>query len=747
MHRKLLVAAGAGSLALAGTLSWWGSLGTAQAPRRAASDPIEVIKQAEPQLPVSDVVLFSSGVGYFHRQGEVEDNTRVDLSFPATGINDLLKSLVLQDLGGGTVSAVNYDSQDPLDKTLKSFALDLTGNPTFGQLLNQARGEKLEVVLLANSTQPQGTYTGTIVGLQAKQQPHGKDQLINVEHLNLLCADGLRDLPLTDIQKVRFLNPNLEAEFRRALAVLAGAHDQQKKLVSLSFSGKGKRTVRVGYVAEAPIWKTSYRLNLAAGDKARLQGWAIVENTTDDDWSNVRLALVSGRPISFQMDLYQPLYVPRPTVEPELFASLRPPTYSGALGTQSEGSKNDAISVSGGFGRLPGGGGGAAPAPAMDSSLTIRRPMQEQEGLAEKKLGRLSFNELQRRKQNQLGDNRDGKRELERTKSLDSVASVASAEEIGDYFQYLIDHPVSLPRQKSALLPIVTAAVEAKRVSIYNEQVHAKFPLLGLKFRNTSKEHLMQGPITIADGDVYAGDARLPDMQPNEERLVSYAVDLGTEVKAETKGAPQQLVAVKVVKGVLHSSHKVRETRCYLIKNRSEHERLVVLEQPYRSDWHLVTPAKASERSRDVYRFEVTVPAGKSITQEVTEEQTHTQQFALLSVDENFVRVITRGTVASPGVREALQKAALLRNKVVESQRELAQLNEQVKAIGDDQARLRQNLARLPQGSAAYKRYVEKFDSQETELEGLQKRIKQLQEAIKAEQKEFESYVSSLNIE
>src|SRR5205085_11416992 len=93
------------------------------------------------------------------------------------------------------------------------------------------------------------------------------------------------------------------------------------------------REVRVGYVVETPVWKTSYRLVLdpAAGGKPYLQGWAVVENPTDEDWSAVRMALVSGRPISFRMDLYNPLYVPRPVVEPERFASLRPPTYDGGF--------------------------------------------------------------------------------------------------------------------------------------------------------------------------------------------------------------------------------------------------------------------------------------------------------------------------------------------------------------------------------------------------------------------------------
>ena len=284
-------------------------------------------------MPIGQVVLFSSGVGYFQREGTIDGDARVDLSFPTQDINDLIKSMVLRDLNGGHVSAVCYDSNAPVEKTLQSFAVNLSANPTFGQVLNQARGEKVEVVLQqANAAQP-GTMTGTIMGVEPQQQPAGKEGVVNVEQLNMWCADGMRRVKLADVQRVRFLNPVMDNEVRKALETLTLSHDTQKKAVSLNFVGEGKRKVRVGYVIENPIWKTSYRLVLGKEkeDKPFLQGWAVVENATDEDWKDVRMALVSGRPISFQMDLYTPLYVPRPTVVPELFASLRPVTYNGDL--------------------------------------------------------------------------------------------------------------------------------------------------------------------------------------------------------------------------------------------------------------------------------------------------------------------------------------------------------------------------------------------------------------------------------
>ena len=168
----------------------------------------------------------------------------------------------LQDLGGGRVSAVSYDSQAPIDKTLRSFAIDLTSNPTFGQILNQGRGEKVEVVLQqSNATQP-GTMTGTILGVEKQKQQVGKDGSVEVEMLNLWCAEGIRSVKLSEVQRLRFLNPVMDSEVKKALEVLSLSHDTQKKAVSLAFAGEGKRAVKVGYVVENPIWKTSYRLVL-----------------------------------------------------------------------------------------------------------------------------------------------------------------------------------------------------------------------------------------------------------------------------------------------------------------------------------------------------------------------------------------------------------------------------------------------------------------------------------------------------
>ena len=689
MRRKLLYTSLAGTAALsAGIVAKMAELPVVNA----QPAPPAIVPAAGPALPINQVVLFSSGVGYFQRAGEVDGNARVDLSFPVQDINDLLKSMVVQDQGQGHISAVSYDSQAPVDKTLRSFAINLTGNPTFGQILNQARGEKVEAVLQQSTNQP-ATLTGVVVGTEHKREAVGKE-VVESEFINLWCAEGMRSVKMADVQRIRFLNPVMDSEVKKALETLALSHDTQKKAVSINCIGSGKRNVKVGYV---------------------------VENTQDEDWNNVRMSLVSGRPISFQMDLYQPLFVNRPVVEPELFASLRPPTYQGALEKQQQWAADGANAPQNrDRGRAEGKGGGAAPGDEQRRMNLAGAPR----AAATKALA-------------------DSEMDIKR-----GVANAAAAMELGDFFQYAIEQPVSLARQKSAMLPIVTQEVEGTKVSIYNQATHPKFPLLGLKFKNSTNLHLMQGPITVFDGASYAGDARIQDIQPKEERLISYAIDLGTEVEAIVPNPQDRITNIKVNKGIIEATHKVQQSKTYNMKNRSEHDRTVIVEHPFRPEFKLMAPEKPSERARDVYRFEVPVKAaGGTGKLEVVEERDVLQTVSISNTDDQTIRIFLNNNVTSTKVKDALNQAIALKTKMANTQRELAQLNRTLKDINDDQTRLRANLKEMPPTAAAYKRYLDKFDKQETEIEQLQGSIKQMQATEFAQRRDLDNYLGALSVE
>lgn len=702
-------------------------------------------KPASAELPVTRVVLFNSGVGYFQREGAVDGNARIDLQFSIGSINDLLKSLVLQDLNGGQISTVHYDSSNPPERTLKSFAIDLTGDPSLGQLLKQARGEKLEVVVTPDKNVLGGAgqvMTGVIVGVQQKLKEEGDKETVVGEQLNLLTADGVRGIPMSHVQRFRFLKQELDQEFRKALEVLAASRDTERKRVSLNFLGQGRRQVKVGYVTENPMWKPSYRLALEK-DKVMLQGWAIVENTTDEDWKDIRLGLVAGRPITFQMDLYEPLYVPRPVVEPEIFASLRPPTYQGNLGEQrvpqvaGMGGQFNGLGFAGGIAGNPNNPPAlngpqrptaANPAGSANNDANLNALVQQDRVK--------DVNEVIKR----LDMNKDGVK-------LEGVSSQAVAVDLGNYFQYLIEQPVSLPRQKSAMIPIVNQEVKGERVSIFNANVHSKHPLHGLRFKNATALHLMQGPVTIFDEGNYAGDSQVGDLKPQETRYLSYAIDLGSEVLAEKKHAPESLLAVKIVKGVVHATNKHRLTATYTIKNRSEQARKIVIEHPYRTGWKVIEPAKSAEQARDVYRFELTAEPNKPLKLEVVEEQEGVTRILLADANDQTLQLFIKAGQSSAKVKASLEKALEVRSQLADTRRMIQKEEQAVKVIEQDQTRMRANMERVPAESDAYKRYLKKFDDQETDIEKRRERITKLQETVESQTQALADFLQTLNVD
>jgi hypothetical protein len=684
-------------------------------------------------LPISQVILFNSGVGHFTRSGEVEGEARVDLTFPEQDINDLIKSMTLRDLSPtGRVAAVTYDSHDPIDRTLASFAINLNGSPTFAQILTQARGEQVEVALVNNASQP-GNLTGKIIGVEQQQVP-SKEGTATATVLNLWCAEGVRAVKLSEVQRLRFANPVIENEFRRALETLALSHDSQKKAVSLHFAGEGKRKVEVGYVIENPIWKTSYRLVLDkdGAKKPYLQGWAVVENPTDEDWQQVTMALVSGRPISFKMDLYNPLYVNRPTIEPELFASLRPPTYSGAMHKQFDQLAKDA-------------------APQMDALKELAdedKPSESKKRLAARSAGSGKFKEAngENRAQYALQVADDLKKNLELGKSVQSVATASS---LGDYFQYVIDRPVDLARQKSSLLPIVNKDVEGKRVSIYNPAVQPKHPLLGLKFKNTTGMPLTQGPITVFEGSVYAGDTRVLDLQPDEERLVSYAIDLGTEVSVKPGNSASRITSVKAVKGIIHTHTIQRDERVYDVSNRSTTDRTLLIEHPNRKGqgFAFVGENKPKEEAADVFRFELAVTAKKDLSYTVVEERPIDQSVQLTNNADDQIRYFINLKEAPQSLKAKLQEALKVKGTWDKVRQDIQAANQRVQTITVDQKRLRDNLRETPKESPLFQRYLKTLEEQEKEMDDLQAKLKTLQGDEAKTRASYDDFLANLSAE
>ncbi len=674
---------------------------------------------AKAALPVSKIVLFSSGVGYFEHDGSVEGSAVATLNFRVDEINDILKSMVLMDFDKGTVSSVTYPSRDPLAHALKSFGVDISGDPTLADLLRQLRGAEATV------TAP-NEISGKILGVETKKKEvlaAGGTTIITESYLNLVTDKGLQSIPMSSVQNVTLKNAKLSEELNKALELLIESRDASRKPVEVHFAGNGKRHVRVGYINETPVWKTTYRLDFSPKTPL-IQGWAIVENTSDQDWKDVDLSLVSGRPISFVQDLYTPLYMRRPVVMPELYASLVPQVYEEGFGRDK--------------GKGGGGGGG-----------DLAAKMEKKEKALEDMNAALGATPARAR----AGGMTDGPRPSAPPSevTLDSVQALASGGKVGELFQFSIKDKVDLPRRRSAMLPIINQGIKAERVSIYNERVMPKNPLNGAVLTNDTGMKLLGGPITVFDGGTYAGDARMDNLVPNDKRLISYAIDLNMSVDPSVKTA-DQIVGFKIVRGALEIKRLATWDQTYLIKNKADQDRVLIIEQPFVNGRDLVEPVKFEEKTPAMYRFRVSVPKAEKDKETelkfvVTEKQ---ELFSAVGILEESVQTLlgyAKTGKLGDKVAKALAEAVRLKNEMGQSQNALADLQRQLAALTADQARLVKNLEAVGKDSELGKRYLTNLSKDEDGSEAINGQIKELIKKIADQRKALEDYLRDLNVE
>ncbi len=659
-------------------------------------------------VPVTGVVLFSCGVGYFERSGKVKGDAELKLAFKSEQINDLLKSLMVLDLDGGRVSNVTYASQDPTGRALKAFGLDLAGNPSLGALLTQLRGVRLSV------TTTEGELEGTVLGVETRTEETEKGLTVSRDVLNLLTDTGIKACIIAGLLDVRILDDNLNDDLVKALAIIASSRDKQRRAVTISFSGEGERRVKVAYILEAPVWKTSYRLILGE-DSPLLQGWAIVENTTDGDWSDIQLSLVSGRPISFIMDLYTPLYLPRPVVQPELFAGLRPQVYEEAmeLGEEPEEYDEDDEEMDIMM---------EQEAPSRRAKKSMAAPMGAAMSMAPPAP---SMSEL----------------------AASSMAPAATGSEVGELFSYAVGGPVTVGRQSSAMLPIVAGGVGGEKVSVYNQNTHATHPYSGFKMKNTTGLSLLSGPVTVFDEDVYAGDAQLSNLQPDEDKLLSYGLDLACSVEVRTEGGPQDLLQVQLYHGSLVATYKYTQEHVYIVKNKKKGRKVVIVEHPIEYDWEITAPEKHDERTPTHirYRMEMKPEETKKLT--VSSEKSESQSIHLSSLDVDYVSFYLKAKIVSDDVKGAIKKVLDYQGELNDISRRRSKLEEQMSELGEEQDRIRSNLDSVPDNSKLYARYLKKMDDQEDAIEKLQVEIAQLRDAEGAKRKDLEKFISDIEIQ
>lgn len=635
------------------------------------------------ELPVRTVVLYKHGVGYFERGGTLAPGESARLDFKAEEMNDVLKSLTIND-NGGKVTGVRYDSSIPLNQKLSEFPFQIGDGQPLSAVFDQLKGARVEMEF-----GPQKTV-GDIVS--ARVIPGDKEHSER-EQLTLLMDSGeLRNVDLSAASAIRFTDAKVQLQFRDYLAALTSARSKDKRSVYIDSTDSKSREVRAEYIMPMPAWKSSYRLLFdESAAQPTLEGWAIVDNTTGEDWTNVRMSLISGKPISFISQLYAPKYINRPGGELPEDQAVAPTVYTGTVTGAAMGG------IAGGIiGGLP----SAPPPPQMPS----KRAMSMNGAFTPPNAG-LSMQEQMMGVQS-------------------TIAPAGAATEIADLFEYSIKDPVTVKKNESAMLPFLQQKIAARKLIIYSDADKTN-PLTAAELTNNTGRTLDGGPITVYDAGTYAGEALVETVKNADKRFISYGVDLGTRISTAQNSRTDDVREIHVHDGMLVTRSAVIQKKTYAVHNVDPRAKTLIIEYPVRQGYKLIDTAQPIETARDVYRFEVKVPANGNVEFPVTVENVYDQQNAISNLTPDSLLVSIRNKTISDAARRQLQQIADLKTQLVDNDQEKSRTDADIQNITRDEERNRQNIASLSQVSGQQQivqDYARKLSDQETQIAKLHDR-------------------------
>ena len=663
-------------------------------------------------LPIRQVVLFKHGVGAFQREGSIAGSTTIRLGFRAGELNDVLKSLTAFDLDGGRIESISYEATERLEHKLEQVHLRLQHDEALVALLRQIKGAEIEVRVGAR------TETGTVVGVEAtaaqpddtRRGPGRSAQALTVlDHQGSLAA-----FSISEITGIRLLDPELRSELEYLLATLFAGQRADRKHVTLAAHGDGTRRLQVHYVIEAPVWKTSYRVLLEDGQPPMLQGWALVDNTQDEDWNEVELSLVAGLPISFVHDLQTPRRQRRPVVAVDDSPAYAPPELESAIAASPEwdGADSEVAALDdAGFAQAAAPLGAAAPGMAKRGANRARRAAVLRE----------------------------------------TAPPPTETEAVGNLIHYRIEHPITVPRGQSALVPILQRSCGGERVLIYNQEVRDRNPMAAVWLHNDTGLTLEGGPLTVLEGAAadYVGEAMLDTLVDGERQLVPYSVELACTVAVDHRSRTTDVQTVRVHGGYLIFESFRLDVRIYRIRSRLSSARKLLLDHPIRQDSSLHETPEPIETTENFYRFAIEVAAGADFDFEVTERALTHELHELRSTPAESLRALAAGSALTDQMRALMRELAEVHAELERLRQDAGAIDQRIADVFEDQQRLRENLSALGTSESERTlrdRYVRELDDSENRLGSDRARQIELRELIQKQEQRLDARIEGTEL-
>ncbi len=648
------------------------------------------------------VLLSTGGVGYFEYEAKVVGTQELQLPVRMDQVDDVLKSIVVFDDKGNT-GFVQLPSRAPLSDIFRGLPFGPGALESNADLLEALKGSEVSV-------RADNSMSGRIVSVvKEEEKVKDGDATVTKHRVGVMTSSGLKQFVLENASSVTFSDPVLARQVEQALAAVAEHREGQSRTLKIRAVGEGARTVTIAYVVEAPLWKPSYRITTGKGGKAHLQGWAILENVTGNDWTDVDLTVASGNPVTFRQALYSTYYVSRPEVPVEILGRIMPKPDEGGIAAADRDENSGMIAPP------PPPPPPAAPAPVMAPGT----------------MGRAKIS---------------ASREDAPAKPI-----AAESKETATQVTFRMKFTVTVQNGQSLAVPIVDTEVPGELVAFYQPETHPRHPLAAVRVVNATEQSLPAGVLTSYNVDNdgvtdYQGDAQLATLPVGESRMLGFALDQKVLIDREDK-AEKRISKATLANGIFKASIVDERTTIYTIKGAAKEDRKIVVEHPREAGWVLVTPdPKTAEMTDTAFRVPFDVKAGTTVKQTVTTQWPRDEETQLVDIDIDTVLAYASNENLTPAQRAAFTKMG-------EMKRGIEALDTQIESEGDardrvfeDQGRIRDNIKAVPAGSDLQSRYLREMGKLEDEADTHKKAIDRLTRERAAEQQKLADYVAGLQL-
>jgi hypothetical protein len=562
------------------------------------------------------------------------------------------------------------------------------------------------------------SVSGRVLGID-ESQAIVNDRIIDEQHLTLYTGgSSFKRISLASISDIKVDDEAMASELKQQLELLfQNAKKKDRKALSVTVGEPGEHQILIAYSIPCPIWKTSYRLVMSGQDKVLLQGMAIVDNVQEEDWNDVQVVLVSASPISFIQPLYDPVQPSRQRIAAQGNVSSGPVVAERAL--QPRG-----VMMSKARRAEP-----APPGAAPMQTAGYAGAATDSWGAADAAFGGAM-----------MRDEASVANSLEEAFSAELSVETSGT---GELFEYRITKPVTIPRNSSALIPIVQQDIKGERISLYNESKNTKFPYSAVKFINSTGLTLEGGPVTVMEGDIYAGEALLDTVKPDDLRFLLYAIDQACPVVLRNNSISKPYWRVRAFGGWLYLDFRRVNEKTYQIDNLSDKDKVVYVEHPLVQGWKIISEPKPDETTASYYRYRVELDAKKAFDLQIKEESESQEQIYIMNpsqLDRNRLGWLCGQNFVDREFVEFLKKVMAKRDEIMAIQEEMQQVATQRNQCQEDQARARENLKTLGANTERYRKIIDQMEDQMIELA---KKIQELNRNLLLKQREYQELASA----